>query len=312
MMEEARAMIDEAQLQEQVVEALGAVLDLTLAASECASHDSLKPFESRKSSPLSASQFVRRIVKYGHCSPCCLLVGTIYVHRVGDRIFADQQKSQPTINAFNIQRLLLTAVMLASKFLDDLYCSNKQWALIGDISTQELNALELHFLSLLRFSVSVSRQEYYAASSALKHEGEFYILRRWKPQSPVLHVRSSFDLSSKTTFAESGSEDQASSVHPAGPTSPNEAAWPESNGSDGHPQRVNVRSRGAVCQTAARRLGSEMVVSRNSQAFPAKRALFADPPAGSHACIPANPQDKSTPAMVQVLRGNLSSSQISI
>jgi len=208
LMEEARAMIDEARLQEQVVETLGAFLDSSLAraagASTSASHECLKPFAGRQRCPLSASHFVRRIVKYGHCSPCCLLVGMIYVQRVEDRI-ADQQKSRPTINAFNIQRLLLTAVMLASKYLDDLYCSNKQWALIGDISTQELNALELHLLSLLRFSASVSREEYFTAFAALinvQNTGEFCILAGDFPPYPYVYMWIYHSLCLTTQFSQ--------------------------------------------------------------------------------------------------------------
>ena len=50
--------------------------------------------------------------------------------------------------------------MLASKFLDEPHCSNKQWALVGDLSVKEMNSLELEMLWLLKFSLNVSREEY--------------------------------------------------------------------------------------------------------------------------------------------------------
>jgi hypothetical protein len=45
--------------------------------------------------------------------------------------------------------------MVASKFLDDFYYSNKHWAEIGGISTSELNGLELEFLFRIAFSCSI-------------------------------------------------------------------------------------------------------------------------------------------------------------
>ena len=47
------------------------------------------------------------------------------------------------LTPFNIQRLLLVLMMLASKYLDDYFVSNKQWAMIGDLQTRELNHIEV-------------------------------------------------------------------------------------------------------------------------------------------------------------------------
>lgn len=50
--------------------------------------------------------------------------------------------------------------MVAAKFLDDFYYSNKHWAEIGGISTKELNNLELEFLFRTSFGLVVTREEY--------------------------------------------------------------------------------------------------------------------------------------------------------
>ena len=71
-------------------------------------------------------------------------------------------------SSLNMQRLLLTLVMLSSKFLDDYFCSNKQWAAIGDLSTRELNMLELHILTLLDFNLNITRDAYDQMSSNLE------------------------------------------------------------------------------------------------------------------------------------------------
>ncbi len=50
--------------------------------------------------------------------------------------------------------------MTAAKFLDDFYYSNKHWAQIGGITTQEINRLELEFLFRMGFSLHMQREEY--------------------------------------------------------------------------------------------------------------------------------------------------------
>jgi hypothetical protein len=68
----------------------------------------------------------------------------------------------PTIRvtSYNLQRLLLVSVMLAHKYLDDLYYSNKYWARIGGVTVKEINHLEATVLQLLDWKMHVSREEY--------------------------------------------------------------------------------------------------------------------------------------------------------
>ena len=63
----------------------------------------------------------QRILKYTGCSPCNLAVAIIYLRR-----YATAAGTPLRLTSHNIQRLLLTAAMLASKFLDEPHSSNKQ------------------------------------------------------------------------------------------------------------------------------------------------------------------------------------------
>mmetsp|Transcript_55738 Transcript_55738/g.147244 ORF Transcript_55738/g.147244 Transcript_55738/m.147244 type:complete len:176 (-) Transcript_55738:116-643(-) len=125
----------------------------------------LPMFEGSKS-PISPSAYIKRIVKYGGLSPCCFVVGLIYLERL--------KRQEPTVclTSNSFQRLILVAVMLAAKYLDDFYYSNKRWAEIGGISTREINMLELEFLFRLEFSVGITREEYdWHAGQLLLNEG---------------------------------------------------------------------------------------------------------------------------------------------
>lgn len=105
-------------------------------------------------------------MKYGGCSDCCVVVGLLYLQRLKQRVITLRLTSN------NMQRLLLTSVMVASKFLDDEYHSNKHWALIGGLSLQELNMLELRMLFHMSFHLQVTRKEYDQYQQALGY-GQF-------------------------------------------------------------------------------------------------------------------------------------------
>jgi len=162
-------MMQDAASQEKVVGLLGTLLDKTI---ECNDRRSCQPgklpeFEAGRCH-LSASAYLKRIMKYGGCSDCCVVVGLLYLQRLKQRV------STLRLTSNNMQRLLLTSVMVASKFLDDEYNSNKHWAQIGGLSLQELNMLEIRMLFHMSFRLQVTRKEYEEYQQALGY-GRFCV-----------------------------------------------------------------------------------------------------------------------------------------
>ena len=157
----------DADAQEPVVELFCRVIDRTVPYNDARiaskqhkpRHDShaMHPLFEGTKIPLSPSEYVKRILKYTRCSPCNLIVGLVYLQRLKA---LDVDGKWTRLTSYNIQRLLLTALMLASKFLDEPHASNRQWALVGDLPVQEMNSMELEMLWLLKFSLNISRDEY--------------------------------------------------------------------------------------------------------------------------------------------------------
>lgn len=50
--------------------------------------------------------------------------------------------------------------MSAAKFYDDNFFTNELYARVGGISVMELNTLELEFVFLINFSLSISQKEF--------------------------------------------------------------------------------------------------------------------------------------------------------
>ena len=66
------------------------------------------------------------------------------------------------INSKTIHRLILVAVLMTQKFYTDFVWANQFVAEVGGLSSvQELNTLELFFLDLVDWKVSISTEEYF-------------------------------------------------------------------------------------------------------------------------------------------------------
>jgi len=75
------------------------------------------------------------------------------------------------VDSFNIHRLVIAGVTCASKFFSDVFYTNSRYAKVGGLPLIELNHLELQFLLLNDFRLSVPVEELEAYGSMLV---EFY------------------------------------------------------------------------------------------------------------------------------------------
>ncbi|KAF2725405.1 cyclin-domain-containing protein, partial [Polychaeton citri CBS 116435] len=75
------------------------------------------------------------------------------------------------VDSFNIHRLVIAGVTCASKFFSDIFYTNSRYAKVGGLPLSELNHLELQFLLLNDFRLSVPVEEIEAYGTMLV---EFY------------------------------------------------------------------------------------------------------------------------------------------
>ncbi|GAA0173890.1 hypothetical protein LIER_27398 [Lithospermum erythrorhizon] len=113
---------------------------------------------------ISIQSYLERIFKYANCSPSCYIVAYVYLDR-----FTQSQPELP-IDSFNVHRLLITSVMIAAKFLDDMYYNNAYYAKVGGINTAEMNFLEVDFLFGIGFHLNVTPTTFYTYCSYLQKE----------------------------------------------------------------------------------------------------------------------------------------------
>ncbi|CAO3607347.1 unnamed protein product [Cunninghamella echinulata] len=74
------------------------------------------------------------------------------------------------IDSFNIHRLIIAGVMIASKLFSDVFFTNTRYAKVGGLPVSELNVLELEFLALNNYNLFVTVEEFqYYGDQLLLH-----------------------------------------------------------------------------------------------------------------------------------------------
>lgn len=111
-------------------------------------------FHAVRAPQLTILDYLHRIANFFACSHECFVFALIYVDRIV-KIHPDF-----TICKLSVHRLLVTSVMLAAKFFDDVYYSNAYYAKVGGVHVSELNALEALFLKLIDFRLHVLPAEF--------------------------------------------------------------------------------------------------------------------------------------------------------
>jgi hypothetical protein len=126
------------------------------------------------------------------------------------------------IDSFNVHRLLIAGVTVASKMLSDVFYTNSRYAKVralatflcrallltlaqvGGLPLAELNQLELQFLLLNDFCLTIPLEELQAYAD--------HLLLRWRPPPPpeLQHRHSDSEASSSAETARPGSAAGAS------------------------------------------------------------------------------------------------------
>ncbi|KAH8739264.1 cyclin [Cryptosporidium ryanae] len=114
----------------------------------------LTPFHSVCIPPIPIRAYLMRIAQHFCCSNECFVLAIVYVGRI------IKLNKNFSLTLLNVHRVILTAIMLATKFFDDVYFSNAFYANISGVGARELNSLEIYFLRLIKFQLFVTETEY--------------------------------------------------------------------------------------------------------------------------------------------------------
>lgn len=104
---------------------------------------------------ITVKSYVSRLVKYAYSSTSAFIVMMIYIERIAEC------ERRLGINQHNMHRVVITALMLACKMLDDRVYSNAHYARVGGVpSAGEMMTLEVLFMRYLGHKMYVNDYMY--------------------------------------------------------------------------------------------------------------------------------------------------------
>lgn len=116
--------MDDAEASEVVLEGLTHALERMVARNELVTVEEgteaeqrrgLAAFQGARPPGIGLRKYMDRLHRLTQCSASCFVVSYVYIDRAAHR-----NPSSPVVSR-NVHRLILTSLLLASKFLDDTY-----------------------------------------------------------------------------------------------------------------------------------------------------------------------------------------------
>ena len=107
------------------------------------------PFSSKSPSKVPLQYFFGRFKRYSHIEQSTLIIILIYADRMCTT-------SGIILNPHNIHRIILGCLLLAVKYNQDIYFTNRQYAKIGGVTLEELNRLEYFSFEYLNYNLFIS------------------------------------------------------------------------------------------------------------------------------------------------------------
>ncbi|XP_051147019.1 cyclin-U2-1-like [Andrographis paniculata] len=139
-----------------VISVLASLIERTVARNEriagrcCGSRRRTRVFDGVETPDMTIQSYLERIFRYTRAAPPVYVVAYVYIDRLS------QNLPEFRIGAANVHRLLITTIMVASKYVEDMNYRNSYYAKVGGLSTQEMNKLEMEFLFEMKFKLHVN------------------------------------------------------------------------------------------------------------------------------------------------------------
>ncbi|KAL6652298.1 hypothetical protein ACP70R_011223 [Stipagrostis hirtigluma subsp. patula] len=156
----------------RVVGVLSALLDRVVERNDAAAGAEelaaapASAFRATAKPDISVRAYMARIARFAGCSPACYVVAYVYL----DRLLRRGRGRALAVDSYSVHRLLITAVLAAVKFMDDVCYNNAYFARVGGISLPEMNYLEVDFLFGVGFDLNVSPETFGHYCSVLRSE----------------------------------------------------------------------------------------------------------------------------------------------
>ncbi|KAL1543375.1 Cyclin-U2-2 [Salvia divinorum] len=121
-------------------------------------------FDCSETPDMTVQSYLERIFRYTRAGPSVYVVAYVYIDRFC-HLHPDFR-----LGPANVHRLLITTIMLASKYVEDKNYRNSYFARVGGLTREQMNKLEVEFLFMVKFKLHVNVSVYESYCSHLERE----------------------------------------------------------------------------------------------------------------------------------------------
>jgi len=143
-------------------------------------------FESPDVPDISLSAYLKRIAWFLGCSTACFVLAFEYICRLA------HQCPEIEVNNKSVHQIVITCIMVATKFIDDKKFKNTFYARVAGLPVANLSALEVRLLFLLKFDVSVPTEQYNARYAAMLADNQGSSMVLIRPQGITVDGEASY------------------------------------------------------------------------------------------------------------------------
>ena len=110
-------------------------------------------FTSKKIPNISIGDYLARIKKFTNINDSTLIICLIYLDRY-------LKMNKIILTEFNVHRMFFSSLLLAIKYNEDYFYTNKFYSNVSGLKCSELNKLELKFSTEIKFDLFVDKNLY--------------------------------------------------------------------------------------------------------------------------------------------------------
>jgi hypothetical protein len=110
-------------------------------------------FTSKKIPNISIGDYLARIKKFTNINDSTLIICLIYLDRY-------LKMNKIILTEFNVHRLFFSSLLIAIKYNEDYFYTNKFYSNVSGLKCSELNKLELKFSTEIKFDLFVDKNLY--------------------------------------------------------------------------------------------------------------------------------------------------------
>lgn len=107
-------------------------------------------FVSKNDSP-DLKLYLLKFLHFAPCSPAVFVCALIYLDRLSQSF---------SVCSKNVHHIMAICIMVATKYSSDIFYSNAHYALISCVHLADFNRLEIEFLIMTKFDLSISETEF--------------------------------------------------------------------------------------------------------------------------------------------------------